>query len=108
MRSVTSGASLRGGWCHGTAGTGLARLGILGLVEDAWLQGEIDAALDATLAQPASGCDTLCCGNFGRIEFLLTAGRRLGRANLVDAARQRSLGLLASAAERGGFALESS
>ena len=93
-------------WCSGVTGIGLARLGILGVLEDAELLREIDLALDVAAAEPFSAHDHLCCGNFGRIEFLFTAGRRLGRSDLVETAQQWAMHNLERAVEHEGFRLE--
>jgi type 2 lantibiotic biosynthesis protein LanM len=78
-------------WCNGAPGIGLARTGLLGLLDDELLGEEIELARRSTLAAPLAAVDTLCCGNFGRIELLLRAGavpeaRRIA-AQLVGRAR---------------------
>jgi type 2 lantibiotic biosynthesis protein LanM len=90
-------------WCHGAAGIGLARLGGLGLIDDPAAAAEIDTALSTTREAPLSPIDHLCCGNFGRLEFLLTAGECLDRGDLVATARERAAELTARAAGSGGF-----
>lgn len=104
-RTDGDGGTLFCRWCYGAPGIGLARLAMLELTEDPKVPAEIDAAVRTTLDAPEAPFDHLCCGNFGRIEFLLTAGRRLGRAELIAAALRRTEALLASRRSRGGFAL---
>ena len=77
-------------WCHGAAGIGLARVSCLDLIDDDQMAEEIEAALSSTLAAPQLSVDYLCCGNFGRIDFLLTAGLRLARPELVERLRARA------------------
>jgi lantibiotic modifying enzyme len=101
-------------WCHGAAGIGLARIGILE-GQSAGRQGgrgageqrrDIDAALTATqraLEDSAWAADHLCCGNAGRIEFLLSAGLALHRPDLVARAKAYARQLIANAARLGGF-----
>jgi lantibiotic modifying enzyme len=60
-------------WCHGAAGIGLARLAALAVLDDREILAEIEAALKATRAAPTFFVDRVCRGNFGRIDFLLTA-----------------------------------
>jgi lantibiotic modifying enzyme len=43
------------------------------------VQAEIEIAMDATTAYGVREVDSLCCGNFGRIEALLEGSRALGR-----------------------------
>lgn len=87
-------------WCHGAAGVGFARLD--GGTVDAAVAHEIDVALRTTLEHPMGICDHLCCGNFGRLDFLLTAGDKLQRPDLVALARKRAATRLD--ATRGAFA----
>lgn len=77
-------------WCHGAPGIGLARLGRLAVLDDAETRREIEVALATTAREPMWPIDHLCCGNFGRLDFLLTAGCRLERSGLVELARQRA------------------
>jgi lantibiotic modifying enzyme len=90
-------------WCRGSAGVGLARLGCRDLSDDTDFAGEIEAALAATRDAPMALVDHLCCGELGRNDFLLTAGLRLDRPDLVQLARDRAAAVLARAEERGGF-----
>jgi type 2 lantibiotic biosynthesis protein LanM len=75
-------------WCHGAPGIGLARALVRDTVigDDPEVAGEIDVALTTTAALPGNPGDHLCCGNIGRCEVLLTAGRRLARQSAIDAA----------------------
>ena len=47
--------------------------------------------------------DHICCGNFGRLEMLFTAGQRLGRKELIDLAQNRAEQLLFRRQESHGF-----
>jgi lantibiotic modifying enzyme len=73
-------------WCHGAAGIGLARLDCLHEFDGEALRSEIESALRTTLALRQFGNDDLCCGNFGRIEFVFAAGQKLRRPELIDQA----------------------
>jgi type 2 lantibiotic biosynthesis protein LanM len=90
-------------WCHGATGIGLARLGCLDLIDDDQIMGEIEAALSSTLAATTLDIDYLCCGNFGRLDFLLTAGQRLDRLDLVARARASATARIEHALARGEF-----
>jgi type 2 lantibiotic biosynthesis protein LanM len=91
-------------WCHGAPGIGLSRLDA-----DAGDQGacflEMAAATAATLAYGIMGPDYLCCGNMGRVEWLLAAGIRLNRADLLAQARAAAVALCRRAQTNGGFRL---
>jgi len=82
----TSADNATAAWSCGATGIGLARLGGLGALDTPGIRREIDAALDITLGNVSAGCDTLCSGRMGRVDFLLTAGQRLGRPELVHSA----------------------
>lgn len=58
-------------WCHGAPGIGLARLDTLPILDDELVQAEIQAALDATLAEGFGGNHSLCHGDLGNLELLL-------------------------------------
>lgn len=58
-------------WCHGAAGIGLARLQTLTSWADTHLRGEIDLALQTTLATGFGRNHSLCHGDLGNLELLL-------------------------------------
>jgi lantibiotic modifying enzyme len=91
-------------WCHGASGIGLARLGRPGGPDADGLR-DVERALQATLAAPVSDLDHACCGEVGRAEFLLEAGRRLGRPELLNESRRRVERLVERARRRGRYAL---
>jgi lantibiotic modifying enzyme len=77
-------------WCHGAPGVGLSRLSAIGHLRDgdqSAVLTDLRAALHRTLAHQANGdSDNLCCGNLGRADFLLEAGRRLENRSLISSA----------------------
>ncbi len=64
-------------WCHGASGIGLARLASLPYHDDPTTRTEIDAAIQTTLAEGFGLNHSLCHGDLGNLDFLLTATRRL-------------------------------
>lgn len=86
-RSAAGGpaARWRRSWCRGSAGVGLARLAGLDDGEPR-ARSAIEAALESMSGNETREPDGLCCGRMGRADFLLTAGLRLGRRSLCDAA----------------------
>jgi lantibiotic modifying enzyme len=90
-------------WCHGAPGIGLARLDGLALDDDPACLREIDAALKTTIDFGLRGPDYPCCGNLGRIELLLEAGRRLDRPALCRRATSAAAAVVERAAREGGF-----
>jgi lantibiotic modifying enzyme len=98
-------AAMSCGWCSGASGIGLAATACMELRGDDFTP-IIESALAATLASPPMPTDCVCCGNFGRVDFLLTAGQRLGREHLIERARSETEALLRSARETSGFRLE--
>ena len=92
-------------WCHGATGIGLARLGGLNVLDTPEVRYEIEVALETTLAYGLPSLDNLCCGNFGRIEFLLTASQRLGRPDLLERAHKHASILVRRASHLGDFHL---
>lgn len=73
-------------WCHGAAGIALGRLGCHKYLNERPLRDDLEDALHIASAFPEATNDQLCCGNFGRIEVLHTAGSVLERLQLSDRA----------------------
>lgn len=66
-------------WCHGAAGIGLSRLGMLSSLDPQARRCEIARAVDATLARGFGDNHCLCHGDLGNLDFLLQAGQALSR-----------------------------
>jgi type 2 lantibiotic biosynthesis protein LanM len=95
-------------WCHGATGIGLARLGGLPALDTPAIRRDIEFALattQRTLADQHLHADHVCCGNMGRVEFLLAAGTRLARPGLAAAARREAFQIVARAEQAGGYRL---
>jgi lantibiotic modifying enzyme len=92
-------------WCYGAPGIGLARLGGLNVLDTPEVRRELDVALKTTLVYGLPSVDNLCCGNFGRIEFLLAAAQRLGRPDLLERAQKHASMLVRRASQLGDFHL---
>jgi type 2 lantibiotic biosynthesis protein LanM len=103
--SEPSGPAFVAQWCHGAAGIGLGRLGGLTVLDTPAIRRDLEAALTTTLDCDWGGVDHLCCGNFGRIELLLEAGRRLARPELTATAAERTAAVVSRAARAGGYRL---
>ena len=87
------------GWCAGACGAGMVRLRLTALLKTqapANLREDIEAAIDATLAALKSdeGGDHLCCGEAGRIMFLMEAAGQARRPELEAAARDAAQAML--------------
>ncbi|HEV7520975.1 MAG TPA: lanthionine synthetase LanC family protein [Candidatus Angelobacter sp.] len=80
----------RGSWCCGAPGIALGRLGCLAALDEPAVRRDLEEALRITLALPEAANDQLCCGNFGNIDILHTAGSALGRLRLSDQALECS------------------
>jgi type 2 lantibiotic biosynthesis protein LanM len=104
-RDVTNDRSAMAAWCHGAAGIGFARLGLVGAIDLPGLREDLEAAIETTRKNFRPSLDHLCCGTFGRIDLLLEAGLRLSRPELVYEARQMALMRLQSYDHSGCFNL---
>ena len=96
-----SSAARSRSWCQGTAGMGLARLADL---EDRDARSTVEAAIEAAPNLAAPEADSLCCGRLGRADFLFSAGRRLGRRELCEAAHAICRETVAGALAAGRYA----
>lgn len=93
-------------WCHGAPGICLARLGGLSILDTPDIRHDIQTALKTTLGFGVWGADHLCCGNFGRIDVLLTTAQMLGRAEILDIAYKWAKLRLTKAYQKGSFTLK--
>ncbi|GEC16626.1 hypothetical protein NWI01_25180 [Nitrobacter winogradskyi] len=93
-------------WCYGAIGIGYSRLSMLedGAVDRAALIVDVERAVEAAITGRAQVNDTLCCGEAGVIDFLVEAGRRLHRPEVVTLARTRMLDMTTRLAGEGDFA----
>lgn len=99
-----SRASFDSSWCAGRAGGGLARLGMYECDGRDELERRVRHAVQSD-GRKISGSDHLCCGNFGRVAFLLRAGRTLDEPRYVDRARRLASGAIERAERNGRFAV---
>ncbi|MBU6391467.1 MAG: hypothetical protein KGJ87_09895 [Planctomycetota bacterium] len=81
-------------WCHGATGIGFARIGMRDTDDHSVISGEIEIAIARTLEVPMERLDHLCCGNFGRLDFLFSAGCFLGDESLVGVSLRRASEIL--------------
>ncbi len=107
-------------WCHGATGIGFSRLGMLDLLGARGasrhrgsraaggrsatvtrLVEEIGIAVENTLAEGFGRDHSLCHGDFGSLDFLLTAARRFGDRTLLDRTYRLAAGVLESIAGGG-------
>jgi lantibiotic modifying enzyme len=80
-------------WGSGAAGRGLMLLPFLDIadvpeVQEKKIEAVIESYAGDVLERTYCGSDTLGCGRMGRVEFLLSAGLKLGRSEWVSAARR--------------------
>ncbi|MBX5451288.1 type 2 lanthipeptide synthetase LanM family protein [Thermogemmatispora sp.] len=73
----SSGEKYMVAWCHGAPGIALSRLILRSLLPDAQLLEEIRAGLRTTLTQGFGLNHSLCHGDFGNLDILITAARLL-------------------------------
>ncbi|NVB36679.1 type 2 lantipeptide synthetase LanM [Pseudenhygromyxa sp. WMMC2535] len=97
------GPSFMHAWCNGAPGIGMVRLRIP--ADEPHRGEELMAALQTTARHGFGSLDHFCCGNVGRAEFLLDAGRSLGEAALVERAREIAGAMCERAEARGAWAL---
>jgi lantibiotic modifying enzyme len=104
MRDQPAGRPLLSSWCHGAPGISLSRLTglfVLRPADEVDVVEDLDRALTRTSETPVRPTDNLCCGNFGRVDILLEAGRVLENDSLVRQARSLAEAALRLAGQRG-------
>lgn len=90
-------------WCHGAPGIGLARLGSLAILNTDQIWQEIETALETTEKLNLQDIDHLCCGNFGRIDFLLVVASKLSRPEFLETAQKQAAWAVTKALKTGSF-----
>jgi type 2 lantibiotic biosynthesis protein LanM len=65
-------------WCHGYVGIGFSRLLLLSYLNEPLLEKELMHAGEAALNSPLTDNHSLCHGDMGRADFLLSAGQFTG------------------------------
>ena len=88
-------------WCHGAPGVGLARVAGLPHLDDPAVREEIAIAVETTLAHGFGDNHSLCHGDLGNLDFLLSAARALDDRALLREVYRRAAGVLRSIEERG-------
>ena len=92
-------------WCHGAAGIGLARIGILrnGSLDQNELKRDIESAIRRVDTREFNENDTLCCGCLGSIELLAEAGIELNKPELIRNASKSLAGVINNASRSGDY-----
>ncbi|HAZ44442.1 MAG TPA: type 2 lantipeptide synthetase LanM [Cyanobacteria bacterium UBA11369] len=90
-------------WCHGAPGIGLARVAGLDMLDTDEIRQDIEVAVNTTKQHQLSIMDHLCCGNLGRVEFLLTAARKVSQPQLLETAMEQAAQVVFRAKQRGTF-----
>ena len=87
-----------GSWCHGAPGIALSRLAALEIVDDPLIRSDLDSGLQFLVRSQIDSNGTLCCGETGKADILLEAGRRLARPELISLAQDRASAVAAGVA----------
>lgn len=74
-------------WCHGAPGVGLSRLAMTHLIQDPYLDDEIQAAIKTTMRSGFMDNHCLCHGSLGNLDLLLQASKVMQQPELTDRAK---------------------
>jgi len=100
-KSFENGGQNLFSWCHGGIGIGISRCKML---KDHPAQlPYVKLALNALENYRLDYIDHLCCGNFGRLELLLTAAETMGNKRLIVDARSIAVQLIGRSKKNGGY-----
>lgn len=97
-------------WCHGATGIGMARAAMMSTVENNMpLKKKLKAeakigAVTAAAECALSGTDSVCCGNLGRADALLTIGQSLNDSNFIITAQELANKAITQAKHLKGYA----
>ncbi|MCQ6958542.1 type 2 lanthipeptide synthetase LanM [Mucilaginibacter aquariorum] len=98
-----AGSDCKTTWCHGAPGIGLARLHAYAILKEKSLLRDIEIAISTTKKHLLTDVDFYCCGNTGRIDFLIEAAAVLNRPQLLKTARKALLTIINRKNERGYY-----
>lgn len=98
-----AGYDCKTAWCHGAPGIGLARLRAYSILKDEALLRDVETAIVTTKKHLLGHTDFYCCGNTGRIDFLIEAARVLDRPTLLQYARKALVTLINHKNNRGWY-----
>jgi len=98
-----AGYDCKTAWCHGAPGIGLARLHAYRILKDEALLRDVETAIATTKKHLLSDTDFYCCGNTGRIDFLIEAAQVLGRPALLQDARKALVAIISRKNTRGWY-----
>ncbi len=93
-------------WCHGAAGIGLGRLGMLSAVDSERVRSDVHQALMLSQDYRLTNLDHPCCGNFGVMELFLVAGEIMGYSSAAQCAHKIVNRVVGRARLRNAYALE--
>ena len=93
-------------WCHGAAGIGLGRLGMLHAIDSHRVRSGIDHALLTAQNCPLTNLDYPCCGNVGVMELFLVAGEIMSDRSARQTAHEIADFVVGRARVRKAYALE--
>lgn len=88
-------------WCHGAAGVGIGRVGLVGFEGDREVEAELHIAVETTRRTGFGGNHSLCHGDLGNLELLLLAARRNDDHVLMCEVYRRARMILDGIAEHG-------
>lgn len=92
-------------WCRGASGIGLALSTSPGPAGAERARGAVPRAVARCQTSEHAETDDLCCGQAGRIDFLLTAGEAFGEPDWTASGRAQAAALAAKAGSSRGLAL---
>jgi type 2 lantibiotic biosynthesis protein LanM len=99
------GYAFQNSWCHGAPGIGMGRAAVVNEPRNDDAVSVIERAMATTTRERFGPLDHLCCGNLGRAEALLTAGRTLGRDDWQSEARRLTSAVVRRARQNGRYGL---
>lgn len=102
LRDASSPASYMTAWCHGAVGVGFSRLDLARDLCDSQVEEDLTVALHTTGATGFGFNHSLCHGDLGNIDFMMTAGLWRGDEPLLQRAR-RGLGVVLDTIEGQGY-----
>jgi type 2 lantibiotic biosynthesis protein LanM len=90
-------------WCYGGIGIGLVRLHAYKILNDSRFLKDIRAVISLIQSEPHNNLDFYCCGNAGKIDFLLEAFTILKEDQILDLANKKIKELVQKKEREGNY-----
>lgn len=93
-------------WCHGAGGIGISRLMMSQIIENTNINGDLQKCINVLMTKGFGTSNTLCHGDFGNLDFLLTYAQVTKNNEYIKISREIGRHVLKQKEENGQWNLD--